>query len=131
MDRSDRTDDNSRRRFLKGIAAMPVMVLAGRSAFLRGDDNSEPRNDSESNSFVPAAAPDKKLVAIQIGARSFVDEGVEKCLDTLHEKGGVNTVMATVFTYGTGLAGRQTRGQPLPDHGGQEYDTIHGGSYTK
>jgi hypothetical protein len=71
-----------------------------------------------------------KLVAIQIGARSFVDEGVDKCLDTLRDTGAVNTIMATVFTYGTGLAGRQVHGQPLPDHGTQEYDQIHGGSYT-
>ena len=40
-------------------------------------------------------------------------------------------VDVTVFTYGRGLAGRQIPGQPLPDHGVQEYDQIHGGSYTK
>ena len=40
--------------------------------------------------------------------------------------------MAT-FTYGRGIAGRQVPGQPLPDHGKQEYDadTFKGGSYTK
>lgn len=73
----------------------------------------------------------KKFVAIQIGGRSFVDEGIDKCLDTLQEKGGVNVLMATVFTYGTGLAGRQVHGEPLPDHGVQSYDEIHGGSYAK
>ena len=39
--------------------------------------------------------------------------------------------MPTVFTYGRGLAGRQIPGLPLPDHGVQAYDEIHGGSYTK
>ncbi|PYU85404.1 MAG: hypothetical protein DMG50_01245 [Acidobacteria bacterium] len=39
-------------------------------------------------------------------------------------------LMPTVFTYGRGLAGRQIPGQPLPDHGAQEYDEIHGGIYT-
>jgi len=73
----------------------------------------------------------KKFVAIQIGGRSFVDEGVDKCLDTLQDKGGVNVLMPTVFTYGTGLAGRQVHGEPLPDHGVQSYDEIHGGSYAK
>ena len=73
----------------------------------------------------------KKFVALQIGARSFVDEGVDKCLDTIQEKAGVNVLMSTVLTYGTGLAGRQARPTPLPDHGGQEYDQVHGGSYTK
>jgi hypothetical protein len=77
------------------------------------------------------ASGDKKFVAIQIGARSFVDEGVESVLDTLQQKGGVNVLMPTVFTYGRGLAGRQVPGQPLPDHGVREYDEIHGGSYTK
>ncbi len=35
------------------------------------------------------------------------------------------------FTYGRGIAGRQVPGQPLPDHGKQEYDTgtFYGGNY--
>ena len=80
-----------------------------------------------------AAAPTKgsKFVAIQIGGRSFVDEGVDACLDTLQNTGGVNVVMATVFTYGSGLAGRQVHGEPLPDHGVKEYDQVHGGSFTR
>lgn len=63
---------------------------------------------------------------------SFVDEGVEQVLDILQERGGVNALMLAVFTYGRGIAGLQIRGQPLPDHGAQEYDTstFHGGSYT-
>ncbi|HEX4005656.1 MAG TPA: hypothetical protein VHX60_05750 [Acidobacteriaceae bacterium] len=72
-----------------------------------------------------------KFVAIQIGARSFVDEGVDKCLDTLAETAGVNVLMPTVFTYGTGLAGRQVHDEPLPDHGVQAYDEVHGGSYAR
>lgn len=131
MDKSDSIKETSRRNFLKGITALPVMALTGSQGFLGSDgDILSP----ETNAFSPemsVAASDKKFVAIQIGARSFVDEGVEKCLDTLREKGGVNTVMATVFTYGRGLAGRQAPGQPLPDHGVQLYDSIHGGSYTK
>ena len=59
-----------------------------------------------------------------------MDEGVDKVLDVLQKKGGVNVLMPAVFTYGRGLAGRQIPGQPLPDHGVQEYDEIHGGSYT-
>ena len=81
----------------------------------------------------PRAAPRRgqsPLVGIQIGAVSFVDEGVDRCLEALVSTGGVNTLMAAVFTYGTGLAGRQSHGQPLPDHGVQKYDSIHGGSYT-
>jgi hypothetical protein len=72
-----------------------------------------------------------KMFGIQIGAVSFVDEGVEQTLDLLKEQGAVNTLFLAVFTYGRGIAGRQIPGQPLPDHGKQEYDTaqFHGGNY--
>lgn len=71
-----------------------------------------------------------RFVGIQVGARSFVDEGVEKVLDIFQERADVNALFLATFTYGRGLAGRQVPGQPLPDHGVQQYDTIHGGSYT-
>ena len=73
----------------------------------------------------------KQFIAIQVGPQSFVDEGVDKCLDTLQQKGGVNVVMPLAYSYGWELDGRQVHGQPLPDHGVQAYDQIHGGSYTK
>ncbi|SDO24720.1 hypothetical protein SAMN04487897_110113 [Paenibacillus sp. yr247] len=63
-----------------------------------------------------------KLVAIQVGAVSFVDEGVENVLDTLQELGSVNTVFLANYTYTRDTGGRQTPGFPIPDHGTQEYD---------
>ena len=71
------------------------------------------------------------MIGLQIGAVSFVDEGVEPVLDILQAKGSVNTLFIAAFTYGRGIAGRQVPGQPLPDHGKQQYDsdTFHGGSY--
>jgi hypothetical protein len=82
-----------------------------------------------------SAAPfaDKKMIGIQIGAVSFVDEGVEKVLDMVQQAGAVNTLFLATFTYGRGIAGRQIPSQPLPDHGSKEYDTstFHGGSYIK
>jgi hypothetical protein len=80
-----------------------------------------------------AAAPTRQpTIGIQVGAVSFVDEGVEKVLDTFQQECGVNTLFIATFTYGRGIAGRQVPGQPLPDHGRQEYDTgsFYGGSYT-
>jgi hypothetical protein len=73
----------------------------------------------------------EKMIGMQIGAVSFVDEGVEQALDILQSKGAVNTIFLTTFTYGRGLAGRQIPGQPFPDHGKQESDekTFHGGNY--
>jgi hypothetical protein len=77
-------------------------------------------------------APRKTTIGIQVGAVSFVDEGVEPVLDILQSKAHVNTLFVAAFTYGRGIAGRQIPGQPLPDHGKQQYDTdtFHGGSYT-
>jgi len=78
------------------------------------------------------SANTKKTIGVQIGAVSFADEGVDSVLDILQSKASVNTLFIAAFTYGRGIAGRQVPGQPLPDHGKQEYDTgtFHGGSYT-
>jgi len=72
------------------------------------------------------------MVGIQVGAVSFVDEGVEQCLDIFQKEASVNTLFVASFTYGRGIAGRQIPGQPLPDHGQQQYDTdtFHGGCFT-
>ncbi|HUI54230.1 MAG TPA: twin-arginine translocation signal domain-containing protein, partial [Bryobacteraceae bacterium] len=84
-----------------------------------------------------AAPPPAKMIGLQVGAVSFLDEGVEKALDEMQRDGCVNTLFVATFTYGRGIAGRQSPGQPLPDHGRQEYDTagnanaFHGGSYTR
>jgi hypothetical protein len=79
----------------------------------------------------PRAAP--KMIGIQVGAVSFVDEGVDRVLDVFQRDAYVNTLFVATFTYGRGIAGRQVPGQPLPDHGKQEYDTdiFKGGSYTR
>ncbi len=77
-----------------------------------------------------AAVSSSKMIGIQVGAISFVDEGTEKVLDVLQERGCVNTLFLAVFTYGRGIAGRQIPGYPLPDHGKQEYDlNYHGGNF--
>src|ERR1035441_3600910 len=84
-----------------------------------------------------AAPPASKMIGLQVGAVSFVDEGVNKVLDIFQQSASVNTLFVATFTFGRGIAGRQVPGQPLPDHGKQEYDngsgpgTFHGGSYTK
>ncbi len=78
-----------------------------------------------------AAVKPAKTIGIQVGAVSFVDEGTERVLDIFQERGAVNTIFLTTFTYGRGLAGRQIPGQPFPDHGNQESDekSFHGGNY--
>jgi len=78
-----------------------------------------------------AAEKPSKMIGIQAGAVSFFDEGVGQVLDIFQERGAINTLFLTTFTYGRGLAGRQIPGQPFPDHGKQESDEsfFHGGNY--
>src|SRR5260370_26642493 len=78
-----------------------------------------------------AAAPEKKqVIGIQIGSISCLDEGSEKVLDILQAKACVNTLFLATFTYGNGIASRQLKGHPLPDHGVQAHDdNFHGGNY--
>ena len=121
--------DKSRRTFLKEISAFQLMAATlGRK--LANSSFATPAVSSlaQSADKTVTTSNKKKFVAIQIGARSFVDEGIDKCLDTLQGRAAVNVLMPAVFTYGRGLAGRQVPGQPLPDHGVQEYDEIHGGA---
>jgi len=107
---SESEEENLRRReFLSAAAA----ALAGDAA-------------------QPAKFPfgPRRMIGIQVGAISFVDEGIEQVLDILQQRARVNTVFLATFTYGRGIAGRQVPGQPLPDHGKQEYDLdFHGGNY--
>jgi hypothetical protein len=80
---------------------------------------------------LPFPLPSGKLVGIQVGAVSFVDEG-NAILDRFQEA-GVNALFLATFTYGRGIAGRQVPGQPFPDHGKRESDegTFRGGNYAR
>ncbi len=70
------------------------------------------------------------LVAVQVGAVSFIDEGVGPVLDILQERGGANALFLATPTWTRGTGGRQLPGHPLPDHGVQEYDLNWvGGNY--
>ncbi len=72
---------------------------------------------------------DAPFVGIQIGAISFVDEGTETVLDLLRERVGVNAILLACQTFDRGTGGRQIPGQPLPDHGVQQYDDFRGGNF--
>ena len=71
------------------------------------------------------------FVAIQIGAVSFVDEGVTPVLDILQERAHVNALLLANPTWTRGTGGRQVPGQPFPDHGAQEPDDFRGGAYNR
>ena len=67
------------------------------------------------------------FVGIQIGAISFVDEGVEEVLDILQEKAGVNALLISALSWSIGNAGRAAFG--FPNHGVQEPDDLQGGAF--
>ena len=79
---------------------------------------------------VAAAQSEKKIIGIQVGSISFLDEGVEQVLDIFEKRSHVNALWLAGYTFGRGLGGRQVPGQPLPDHGKLEYDLdYHGGNF--
>lgn len=113
--------DNSRRAFIKTTAKLTALATAGPLAGI-----------SPLDVLGAGKAADSMMHGIQIGAVSFVDEGVDTVLDSVQKRGAVNTLFLTTFTYGRGLAGRQIPGEPFPDHGSQQSDekTFHGGNYS-
>ena len=108
---------NSRREFLKNSAAFAALAtagpLSGFSDLLAKQIAAEP---GEVSSAILQQRRSGRMYGIQVGPDSFVDEGTEKVLDILQEKGAVNTIFLTTFTHGQGLAGRQTEAT-LHDHG--------------
>src|SRR5204862_7791504 len=100
-------------------------VAAVAASVARWDPGASPRGQPRRRQTV-----DRPMVGIQVGAVSFVDEGTDKVLDEFQALAGINTLFLATFTYGRGIAGRQLRGQPLPDHGKQEYDDdFRGGNF--
>src|SRR2546423_5929889 len=93
------TDSTTRRDFIK----LTAMATAAASA-------------TSISAVAAKPAPVPKTIGIQVGSISFVDEGTEPVLDILQQRGAVNTIFLTTFTYGRGLAGRQIPRQPFPDH---------------
>lgn len=110
----------SRRTFIKNSAALTAVAATGSLMGFSPFSVLESRHKG-----------DEMMHGIQIGAVSFVDEGVAKVLDIVQQRAAINTLFLTTFTHGRGLAGRQIPGLPFPDHGAQESDarTFHGGNY--
>jgi hypothetical protein len=107
----------SRRMFLKNSAALGTLAAAdpifGLSGLFAGND---PSGADSAENPLPQQNKAIKMNGIQVGPDSFVDEGTEKVLEVLQERGAVDTIFLTTFTHGQGLAGRQTEAS-LHDHG--------------
>ncbi len=71
----------------------------------------------------------KNVIGCQVGAISFVDEGVNHVLDFLHDEASVNSLFISSLSWARGNAGRGSMG--YPDHGPQEEDHLQGGAFFK
>jgi len=107
----------SRRNFLRHSSALAAALAAAPMTTLAFKDQAKAAGD--------------KTIGIQLGAASFMDEGVDTVFDILQQRVGVNTIFMSTFCYDRGLNGRQIPGQPFPDHGPRESDEnfYHGGFY--
>src|SRR6266536_5678905 len=70
----------------------------------------------------------KNFVAIQVKPYAWVDEGIDQLLDTIQQKGAVNTVWAYTYDY---AEARMTHDGtiPLPDHGKPGSPAFAGGAF--
>src|SRR6266849_6798395 len=70
----------------------------------------------------------KNFVAIQVKPYAWVDEGVDRLLDNIQQKGNVNTVWAYTYDYSEA---RMTKNGtiPLPDHGIEGSSQFVGGAF--
>lgn len=68
------------------------------------------------------------FVGIQVGAISFIDEGVAPTLDRFSAS-GINALCISALSWSRGNAGRASR--DYPDHGPAEADELKGGAFFK
>ena len=65
------------------------------------DPKIDRRNFIQGATMAGAAAQipaQKKMIGIQVGAISFLDEGVEQVLDIFQQRASINTLFLAVFT---------------------------------
>ena len=72
----------------------------------------------------------EKFMGVQLGSHSIFDEGVDHCLDTLQEQGGINAVFVYSNTYHTFAAARSSEaladdhGVPVRDPGSRNLTNL-------
>ncbi len=130
--------DISRREFNKLLTGAGVAMAAGLPAHASASGPQALTNGTQIESpkiqanFAQTPASGGRMIGIQVGAVSFVDEGIPQVLDCFQHEVGINTLFLATYSYGRGIAGRQVPGQPFPDHGKQKYDTDdHGGNFAR
>lgn len=58
-----------------------------------------------------------RIVALQLDAVGFVDEGIERVLDTVQERASINTLLLDVFWFSRGISERELAGERYRGHG--------------
>ena len=102
-----------RRDVLKNTGFLPAALgLARRQPRRRPSAVLAP---APANHFVNQTMHRKNLVATQVKAYAWLDEGIDRLLDNLQQKGNINTVFA--FTYLSDPTDIVTGAIPVPDHG--------------
>jgi len=71
----------------------------------------------------------KNFVAIQMKPHAWLDEGIDKVLDNIQQKGNVNTVWAYTYDYDMGARNTPNGTIPLPDHGKYGDPHFSGGAF--
>ena len=99
----------SRRRFVQILAALSTASRLPAGA-AESAGQASPAGTTKTRDTINR----KNLVATQVKAYAWQDEGIEALLDNLQEKGNVNTAFA--FTFNS-EATDQSGKIPLPDHG--------------
>ena len=98
----------TRRKFVQFLTALSAGAAVGAKA----QTKAAPRPEASASRSVTRNR--KNLVATQVKAYAWQDEGIDKLLDNLQEKGNINTVFAFTFlSEPTDVSGWI----PLPDHG--------------
>jgi hypothetical protein len=113
-----------RRRFVQMLGAVSAGIGLEAGAQTPADEAAILRRQIRT---VNSTVNRKNLVGTQVKAYAWQDEGIDRLLDNLQEKGNVNTVFAFTFLAGNG---RIEAGGPikLPDHG-KYGPTDIGGAY--
>ena len=84
--------DDTRRRFLTTLAAVPMLPAAAQSS-----------------------PPPAVFNGIQMGPHTMLDEGIDHCLDLIQQTAGINALMIYSHTYGGDI--RKPAQFLAPDHG--------------
>jgi hypothetical protein len=108
----------NRRRLFELCSAVSAWVMAQSSRTPAEAQTGNPRR--------PKAKLRKPYIAIQVPPFCWKDEGTEKVLDIVQEKGKVNTIWAYTYTY----EHRRLTASEIPDHGKVAFEKdYNGGSF--